>query len=214
LTEARPFSAEEFRRRAVARFGAGTGADVGDHTFNPEIAALFADIAMRPAAVLVPVVRREPEATLLLTARADGLSSHGGQIAFPGGRVDPGDAGPEAAALREAEEEIGLDRRFVETLCRAPDYLTGSGYRVSPVIGLVAPDFTLRLNPEEVADAFEVPLGFVMNPQNHRLGSRLWRGATRRYFEMPFEQRHIWGITAGILRILFERLYLGGAEAR
>jgi 8-oxo-dGTP pyrophosphatase MutT (NUDIX family) len=189
---------------------AGKCADpVGDHTFNPDIAELFAGIEMRPAAVLVPVIDRAPEATLLLTVRADGLSSHGGQIAFPGGRIDAADGGPEAAALREAEEEIGLDPRQVQTLCRAPDYLTGSGFRVSPVLGIVAPGFTLQPNPREVADVFEVPLGFVMDPTNHRRGSRLWRGATRHYFEMPFKDRYIWGITAGILRVLYERLYDG-----
>jgi 8-oxo-dGTP pyrophosphatase MutT (NUDIX family) len=207
--KAAPFSAEGFRARARAKFGHGPGEAVGDHTFNPEIAKLFADIDMRPAAVLVPVVRREPEATLLLTVRADGLSTHGGQIAFPGGRIDGEDRGPEAAALREAAEEIGLASVHVETLCRAPDYLTGSGFRVSPVLALVAPNFSLKLNPCEVADAFEVPLSFVMDPRNHRRGSRLWRGATRHYFEMPFKERHIWGITAGILRVLYERLYTG-----
>ena len=101
--------------------------------------------------------------------------------------------------MREAEEEIGLRPQFVEMLCRAPDYLTGSGYHVTPVVAIVRPGFELRLNPHEVADAFEVPLAFLMNPANHRTGSRIWNGARRNFFEMPYEDRHIWGITAGIV---------------
>ena len=188
---------------------------MGDHVMNPDLAELFTGIERRPAAVLVPVVAREPEATLLLTVRTEALRSHGGQIAFPGGQVDETDEGPEAAALREAQEEIGLDPRHIETLCLGPEYLTGSGYHIHPVIALVRPGFELTLNPDEVADAFEVPLSFLMDPANHRLGTRLWQGRNRSFFEMPFENRHIWGMTAGILRILYDRLYADLAvEAR
>lgn len=201
------FSAEEFRRRVIERIHPDRGDAVGDHVFNPEIAELFLAIERRPAAVLVPVIDRGPEATVLLTERTAHLSTHAGQIAFPGGRIDPDDASPEAAALREAEEEIGLGAEAIETLCLGPDYLTGSGFLIVPVIGIVRPDFELALNPHEVADAFEVPLSFLMDPANHRKGSRDWQGATRYFFEMPFEQRYIWGITAGILRVLYERLY-------
>ena len=201
------FSAEDFRRRVAERLRPDRGAAVGDHVFNPDIADRFLRIERRPAAVLVPVIHREPAATLLLTERTGGLRTHAGQIAFPGGRIDPEDPGPEAAALREAEEEIGLTADFVETLCLGPDYLTGSGYHVAPVIAVVRPGFELTLNPAEVADAFEVPLGFLMDPRNHHKGSRIWEGATRYFFEMPYGNRHIWGITAGILRILYERLY-------
>jgi 8-oxo-dGTP pyrophosphatase MutT (NUDIX family) len=183
------------------------GAAVGDHVLSPDIAELFLTMERRPAAVLIPVIDRGPEATVLLTERTAHLSSHAGQIAFPGGRIDPDDASPEAAALREAEEEIGLTADAIETLCLGPDYLTGSGYLIVPVIGIVRPDFELALNPHEVADAFEVPLSFLMDPANHRKGSRIWQGATRYFFEMPFEHRYIWGITAGILRVLYERLY-------
>jgi len=203
-----PFSADDFRRRVAERLGPGRGEAVGDHSFSPEIAELFLAIERRPAAVLVPIIQREPEATLLLTERTGALRAHAGQIAFPGGRIDPEDSGPEAAALREAEEEIGLTADYVETLCRGPDYLTGSGYHVATVIALVRPGFELKLNPAEVADAFEVPLAFLMDPANHRKGSRVWQGAARTFFEMPYGDRHIWGITAGILRVLYERLYV------
>jgi len=109
--------------------------------------------------------------------------------------------------LREAEEEIGLTADYVETLCLAPDYLTGSGYHVAPVVAIVRPGFALRLNPEEVAEVFEAPLSFLMDPANHHRSSRVWDGATRFFFAMPYGDRRIWGITAGIVRILFERLY-------
>ncbi|HEX9905187.1 MAG TPA: CoA pyrophosphatase [Propylenella sp.] len=212
MTDPARYSAEDFRRRVASRLGPDPGLAVGDHSFNPDIADLLLGMERRPAAVLVPVVHREPEATLLLTERTAVLRSHAGQISFPGGRIDPDDIGPEEAALREAEEEIGLTADFVETLCRAPDYLTGSGYHVAPVIAIIRPGFRLRLNPAEVADAFEVPLSFLMDPANHRTGSRIWSGVRRSFIEMPYGDRRIWGITANILRILYERLY-NDAEA-
>ena len=175
--------------------------------FNPEFAEEFLRIERRPAAVLIPVVHREPVATLLFTERVASLRAHAGQISFPGGRIDPEDAGPVEAALREAEEEIGLSSDFVETLALAPDYLTGSGYHVAPVIAVIRPDFKLRLNPAEVASVFEVPLSFVMDPANHLRGTRDFGGKARKFFAIPYEGRNIWGITAGMVRILYERLY-------
>lgn len=207
MAEPLPFSAEDFRRRVAERLSKEREPHVGDHVINPEIADKFLKIERQPAAVLVPVIHREPEATLLFTERTGGLRSHAGQIAFPGGRIDPDDASPEAAALREAEEEIGLKPEFIETVGRGPDYLTGSGYHVALVIAVVRPGFVLKLNPAEVADAFEVPLSFLMDPANHRRGSRIWNGAQRSFYEMPYRGRHIWGITAGIVRVLYERLY-------
>jgi 8-oxo-dGTP pyrophosphatase MutT (NUDIX family) len=204
------YSAEEFRRRAVERLSQEQGPHVGDHTFNPELADVLLNMARRPAAVLVPVIHREPDATVLFTQRTGGLRSHAGQISFPGGRIDPTDAGAEDAALREAEEEIGLQRAFVETVGRGPDYLTGSGYHVAIVIAVIRPGFALKLNPAEVDDVFEVPLSFLMNPAHHLTGSRVWNGHARSFFEMPYENRHIWGITAGIVRVLYERLYADG----
>lgn len=161
---------------------------------------------VRPAAVLIPVVDR-PEPTVLLTLRTASLSSHAGQIAFPGGRIDAEDASPLDTALREAEEEIGLDRRLVEPLGYSDVYLSGTGYRIVPAVARVTPPFTLALNPAEVEDAFEVPLAFLMGPENHQLHSREWRGMMRKYYAMPFGDRYIWGVTAGILRNLYERLY-------
>lgn len=206
MAEPRPFSAEDFRRRVSERL-THEGEAVGDHSFNPELTDFLLNMERTPAAVLVPVIHRDPEATVLFTERTGGLRAHAGQISFPGGRVDPEDASPEAAALREAGEEIGLEPAFVETVGRAPDYLTGSGYHVAVVVALVRPGFELKLNPAEVADVFEVPLSFLMDAANHRQGSRIWRGAKRNFFEMPFENRHIWGITAGIVRVLYEQLY-------
>jgi 8-oxo-dGTP pyrophosphatase MutT (NUDIX family) len=161
----------------------------------------------RPAAVLVPVVMHSDRPSILLTERATGLRTHSGQIAFPGGRMDDTDATPTETALREAEEEIGLSRRHVEPLGYLDPYLSSSNYLVIPAVALVSPDHELHLNPHEVADVFEVPLGFLMDEINHELHCREWRGGVRQYYAMPFEARYIWGVTAGILRNMYEHLY-------
>jgi 8-oxo-dGTP pyrophosphatase MutT (NUDIX family) len=162
--------------------------------------------ATRPAAVLVGVVDR-PEPTVLLTMRTSELPNHAGQIAFPGGKIDPGDVSPLAAALREADEEIGLDAELIDPIGYLDLYLTFTGFRILPLVARVTPNYALRINASEVADAFEVPLAFVMDEANHRRGSRDWKGITREYYEMPFGERYIWGITAGILRNLYEKIY-------
>jgi 8-oxo-dGTP pyrophosphatase MutT (NUDIX family) len=162
--------------------------------------------AIRPAAVLVPVVDH-PEPSVLLTMRTSDLPSHGGQIAFPGGKIDSGDATPLAAALREAQEEIGLDEALIEPIGYLDLYLTFTGFRILPVVARVIPNYELRINASEVADAFEVPLAFVMDKANHARKSRDWKGVTRHYYEMPFGERYIWGVTAGILRNLYEKIY-------
>jgi 8-oxo-dGTP pyrophosphatase MutT (NUDIX family) len=159
------------------------------------------------AAVLVAVVDRT-QPTILLTQRTQHLRSHAGQIALPGGKIDPEDASPRDAALREAEEEIGLDRHFVEPLGYLDVYPTRYGVRVLPLLARVQPDFPLKINPDEVDDAFEVPLAFLMDPENHRIANRVLNGAERSFYEMPFGDRYIWGATAGMLRALYERLYL------
>lgn len=206
LTSAPPFSADDFRARAALQRGPHADADHGDHRWNPGTEPFSLD-KLRDAAVLVPVVDRAPEATILLTKRTETLRSHSGQIAFPGGRIDATDASPEDAALRETEEEIGLDRGFIELIGRMPDYVTGSGYRVVPVLGIVRPDFLLTINEDEVSDAFEVPLSFLMDPQNHFRDSGIWRGRERFFYRMPYHEWEIWGVTAGIIRTIYERLY-------
>jgi 8-oxo-dGTP pyrophosphatase MutT (NUDIX family) len=162
--------------------------------------------ATRPAAVLVGVVDH-PEPSVLLTMRTSDLPSHPGQIAFPGGKIDPGDATPLAAAMREADEEIGLDGALIEPIGYLDLYLTFTGFRILPVVARVIPNYELRINASEVADAFEVPLAFVMDKANHARKSRDWKGVTRHYYEMPFGERYIWGVTAGILRNLSEKIY-------
>jgi 8-oxo-dGTP pyrophosphatase MutT (NUDIX family) len=177
----------------------------GDLDLDPTLWERAGVKATRAAAVLVPVVDR-PEPSVLLTLRTE-LPSHPGQIAFPGGKIDPHDVTPADAALREADEEIGLARELIEPIGYLDLYLTFSGFRILPTLARVAPDYALTLNEREVADAFEVPLAFLMDAQNHALHSRDWKGVTRRYYAMPFGERYIWGVTAGILRNLYERIY-------
>jgi len=158
--------------------------------------------------VLVPVIAR-PELTVLLTERTAHLSTHAGQVAFPGGKVEASDIDAVHTALREAEEEIGLSRTLVEPLGFLDGYRTGTGFLVTPVVALVKPDFVLALDPGEVASTFEVPLAFLMDPTNHKHHSRPWRGRERHYYAMPFGDHYIWGATAGMLKNLHERLYGG-----
>jgi 8-oxo-dGTP pyrophosphatase MutT (NUDIX family) len=177
----------------------------GDLDLDPSLWEKAGVAATRPAAVLIPVIDR-PEPMVLLTLRTE-MPSHPGQIAFPGGKIDAGDVSPAAAALREAEEEIGLARELVEPIGYLDLYLTFSGYRILPTVARVGADYRLALCEAEVADAFEVPLAFLMDAQNHALHSRDWKGITRKYYAMPFGERYIWGVTAGILRNLYERIY-------
>jgi 8-oxo-dGTP pyrophosphatase MutT (NUDIX family) len=177
----------------------------GDLDLDPTLWARAGVTATRPASVLIPVVDR-PDPMVLLTVRTE-LPSHPGQIALPGGKIEPGDASPAAAALREAREEIGLARDLVEPIGYLDLYLTFSGYRILPIVARVDREYRLTLCEAEVADAFEVPLAFLMDVQNHALHSRDWKGITRNYYAMPFGERYIWGVTAGILRNLYERIY-------
>jgi 8-oxo-dGTP pyrophosphatase MutT (NUDIX family) len=156
----------------------------------------------RPAAVLVPLVRHQAGITVLLTQRTEDMPSHAGQIAFPGGRVQADDADAVATALRETEEEVGLSRQFVEVIGAVDHYRTGTGFEITPVVGIVTPGFTPRADPREVADVFEVPLEHFLDERNHRLDSRVYQGRERRYYAMPYGKRYIWGATAGMLKNL------------
>jgi 8-oxo-dGTP pyrophosphatase MutT (NUDIX family) len=156
----------------------------------------------RPASVLVPLVRREPGITVLLTQRTEDMPSHAGQIAFPGGRRQAEDIDATATALRETEEEVGLTRDFIEVIGPLDQYRTGTGYEITPIVGIVAPGFTPRADPREVADVFEVPLDHFLDERNHRIDSRVWQGRERRYYAMPYGERYIWGATAGMLKNL------------
>ena len=208
------FSAEDFRARARARLSL----DLPKDALNPLIAPQRGDFvlntltpdehavgAARPAAVLAPIIARPEGATVLLTQRAAALRQHSGQVAFPGGKIETGETAMQAA-LREAEEEIGLEARFVEPLGWLDPYLTGTGFRIAPLVAMASPGFTLRLNPEEVEAAFETPLDFLMDEANHQIHEREWAGRRRRFYAMPHDNRYIWGATAGILRNLWERL--------
>jgi 8-oxo-dGTP pyrophosphatase MutT (NUDIX family) len=211
-------AAAEFRELArrklqmapsVAIFDPRTGHSWGrgDFDLNPELAA---DLALteppRPAAVLVPVVAHA-ELTVLLTQRAENLPNHAGQIAFPGGGMEPDDADPVTTALREAREEIGLDASYIEPLGFLDSYRSATGFHIMPVVALVLPGFTLCPAPSEVTEAFEVPLSFLMDPRHHEQHSREWRGRCRYYYAMPYGERYIWGATAGIIKNMHERLF-------
>ncbi|MEX0345515.1 MAG: CoA pyrophosphatase [Rhizobiaceae bacterium] len=201
------FSIEDWRRRAGREDGRAEEEHLGDHALNPDLRDLILDRKLRDAAVLIAVVERNGVPSVILTQRTEQLRSHSGQVAFPGGRVDATDLSAEAAALRETHEEIGLAPEAFEVVGRMPDYASGSGYRISPVLAVADPSADMRINPAEVADAFEVPLEFLMDPRNHKTESRIWQGRERYFWVMPFGERYIWGVTAGIIRTLYERLY-------
>jgi 8-oxo-dGTP pyrophosphatase MutT (NUDIX family) len=209
-----PLSGQAFFARARARLDLAvppglTDAAVtpshGDHDLDPMLRAIAEVRPIRPAAVLVPIVDRA-DPTVLLTQRTADLPDHAGQIAFPGGKIDPQDATPLAAAVREAQEEIGLEARFIEPIGYLDLYMSTLGYRIVPTVARVAPGFELTLSPDEVEEAFEVPLAFLMEPVNHQQHRREWKGLQRSFYAIPFGDRYIWGVTAGILRNLYERI--------
>jgi 8-oxo-dGTP pyrophosphatase MutT (NUDIX family) len=162
--------------------------------------------AWRAAAVLLPIIDRPGGLTVLLTLRASDLRAHSGQVAFPGGKIDAGES-PHHAALRETQEEIGLEASFVEPLGWLDPFFTGTGFRIAPLVALIDPSFELSVNKLEVDEAFETPFAFLMDVTNHRLEEREWEGRRRRYYAMVHEGRYIWGATAGILRNLYEKLF-------
>ncbi|HEX7695082.1 MAG TPA: CoA pyrophosphatase [Sphingomonas sp.] len=181
-----------------------------DHVHAPELLpgdrpGITIDGPRTPAAVLVAVVDRI-EPGLILTQRTESLRRHAGQIAFPGGRIDPGDAGAADAALREAQEEIALPRDAVTLVGEADRYLTVTGFEVTPVVGVIPPDLDYHPNEAEVADVFEVPLAYVLDPANHVEASAEWQGRTRYFYEIHWGDRRIWGATAAMLINLSRRL--------
>jgi 8-oxo-dGTP pyrophosphatase MutT (NUDIX family) len=178
----------------------------GDHDADPVMRKIAEVRPIRPAAVLVPVVDRA-EPTVLLTQRAQHLPNHAGQISFPGGKIEKSDVGPLAAALRETEEEIGLDRGKIDPLGYLDLYMTTLGYRIVPTVARVEPGFALTLNAAEVDNTFEVPLAFLMDQANVQRHARDWDGLTRHYYAISFGEHYIWGVTAGILRNLHDRIY-------
>ena len=178
----------------------------GDQGTDRMLEILAREQPIRPAAVLIPVIDR-PQPTVLLTQRSTHLNEHAGQISFPGGKIDATDTSPLDAALREAEEEIGLAREFVDPIGYLDLYGTSFGFRILPTVAKVRPGFKLRISPSEVDDAFEVPLAFLMNPANHQLHSKQFRGMERFYSAMPYGEHYLWGATAGILRVLYERIF-------
>ena len=175
----------------------------GDHDLNP---GMPVPERQRPAAVLVPIVGRSGQPTVLLTQRSAELPHHPGQVSFPGGRVEETDVNAADTALRETEEEIGLARRHVDIIGRLNTYVTRTGFVVTPVVGLVHPPFELRPDPVEVAAVFEVPLSFVLDRNNHERHSRNWQNRTRQFYVFPHPERYIWGATAGMLVNLAEML--------
>ena len=203
-----PQSPDAFRALARAKLDAEPSPDApdprgGDFALNGGPPANLPPA--RLAAVLAPVVAHPAGLTMLLTLRASNLRAHSGQVAFPGGKIEPGETALETA-LREAHEEIGLEARFVEPLGWLDPYLTGTGFRIAPLVALVEPGFALTLNPDEVEAAFETPLAFLMDEANHAIHEREWAGKMRRFYAMPYHDRYIWGATAGMLRNLWERL--------
>lgn len=176
-----------------------------DYDLNPEV-VLPPGRKLRAAAVLVAVCEGPGGPSVLLTKRASGLQHHPGQIAFPGGKIDAGDASPEAAALREAHEEVGLEAGLVTLLGRLPVHETVTGYAVTPVLGHIRDDFSTRAEAGEVEEVFRVPLAHLADPAQFRVERRMWRGQWRRYYAVPYGPYYIWGATARILRGLADRL--------
>ncbi|WP_203292965.1 NUDIX hydrolase [Maricaulis parjimensis] len=162
---------------------------------------------LRQAAVLAPLILHAGAPRLLLTERAAHLPKHPGQISFPGGSIDPGGESPAEAAVRELEEEVGISATHVELIGRFDGYRTGTGFHITPFVGVLRPGYTVRPDPSEVADVFETPFAFLMDPGNHQKHAREWQGVMRHYYAMPWQDRYIWGATAGMLKSLHDRLY-------
>lgn len=198
------------RERIIDRLGSqekpGTDATTGlrgDHDLNP---GLYSTTPLKPAAVLIGLVEHASGTNVLFTLRTDHLDHHPGQVSFPGGHTEPHDASPEAAAIRETEEETGLHRRHIQVIGRLDDYDTRTGFRITPIVAMITPPFELSPDPFEVAEIFEVPLDFLLDPNNHQRHSRMFEGTEREFYAMPYGDYYIWGATAGMLVNLYQAL--------
>ncbi|MDP7428985.1 MAG: CoA pyrophosphatase [Alphaproteobacteria bacterium] len=187
--------------------GSGSGDLRGDFDLNPDYRSSLDGRAMKPAAVLVPLVERRDGTSVLLTQRTEHLNDHAGQISFPGGSIESVDADAVAAALRETDEEIGIQPDLVEILGFLDTYETGTGFRITPVVGFVDSGYTLELDDFEVAEVFEVPLAFVFDPANHERRSQIWQGQRQQFYVINYQKRFIWGATAGMLVNLYGKLH-------
>lgn len=179
----------------------------GDHRLNPNLSEDLQKLKLRPAAVLIPVIADDDVARVILTVRTVKLRKHSGQVAFAGGAIDADDASPEHAAMREAQEEIGLDTNYINTVGQLPIYRSLTGFSITPILALVKPGYSLQASPDEVDQIFEVPLMDLMNPENHVRDSLIWQNKRRYYYTIKHPEHRIWGVTAGIIRTLYERLY-------
>lgn len=201
------FTLDDFRHRAWQAGRNDDFAEAGDFTFNADLEETIRHNAVREAAVMIGVLEAADGPRILLTERTETLRAHSGQIAFPGGRADAEDRTEEETALRETQEETGIHPDYIEIVGRLPLYLSGSGYRIQPILGVISEGYKIVPNADEVASVFDVPLSFLMDETNHVKASREWQGKKRYFYEMPFENRYIWGVSAGIIRTMYERLY-------
>ena len=179
----------------------------GDHILNPSFHSRVVELAIKPAAVLFPIVARREGLQVIFTKRTQKLKSHSGQVSFPGGRVDAEDKDVRMAALRETWEEIGVKETDIKVLGQLPDYFAGSGYQISSFVGLIDNNVSFVRSLDEVEYIFEVPLAFLMAPDNHKVSSRVFEKIERHFYEMPWEGDHIWGVTAGIVRMFYNRVF-------
>jgi len=201
------FSQPEVRAKLLSKLNFADGEVDGDYYLNDGMQESIIANAKKHAAVLIGLIERKGEVNVILTKRTETLNNHSGQIAFPGGKIDEDDASPEAAALRDAWEEIGLDINEVEIMGCLPDYHTGSGYRVAPIVGFVREGADFEISPDEVDYMFEVPLSFLMDEANHQKTSKTWNDQERFFYAMPYLEHYIWGVTAGMIRVLHHRVF-------
>ncbi|MCP4185447.1 MAG: CoA pyrophosphatase [Hyphomicrobiales bacterium] len=204
-------SGSNFRRNVAEQLGKNSDVSLnlpeGDHVLNPDYQNSLVEKAVKAAAVLIPVIERSGGLSVIFTKRTEKLKSHSGQVSFPGGKIDASDESARYAALRETHEEIGVEADLVDVLGQLPDYHTGSGYLISPVVGLVDTNAAFNANRDEVEYIFEVPLDFLMDPDNHIIGSIMFENIERYYYEMLWDDQRIWGVTAGIVRLFYNRIY-------